>query len=94
MPVFFDWWQQASDLAGNEARRGFNSLGAWTLRRIRNDVVYNVVSPRIDEAIILAQEEADLWMLAGARGLSDLVAVRPFLDHYSAKFSYNLSLVR
>ena len=62
-----------------EARRGFNSLvvlGAWILWMMSSDIVFNVAPRRIDQAFLLAQEEADLWMLAGAKGLSDLVAAR------------------
>lgn len=63
-----------------EARRGFDSLvvlGAWILWKTRNDIVFNSASPRIDQALLLALDEADLWMLAGAKGLSGLVATRP-----------------
>jgi hypothetical protein len=45
--------------------------------KTRNDVVFNGASPRIDQALLLAQEEADLWMLAGGKGLRALVV----LDH-------------
>lgn len=57
----------------------FNSLvalGAWILWKMRNDIVFNGASPRIDQALLLAREEADLWMLAGAKGLSGQVAAR------------------
>jgi hypothetical protein len=63
-----------------DTRRGFNSLvvlGAWILWKVRNDIVFNGASRRIDQALLLAQNEADLWMLAGAKGLSGLVAARP-----------------
>jgi hypothetical protein len=41
---------------------------------MRNDIVFNGASPRIDQVLLLAQGEADLWMLAGTKGLSGLVA--------------------
>jgi len=44
---------------------------------MRNDIVFNGASPRIDQALILVQDEADLWMLAGIKGLSGLVAAQP-----------------
>uniref|UniRef100_K3ZCK4 Uncharacterized protein n=1 Tax=Setaria italica TaxID=4555 RepID=K3ZCK4_SETIT len=50
---------------------------AWTLRKMRNDIVFNGVLPRMDQMLLLAQDEADHWMLAGAKGLSGLVAARP-----------------
>jgi hypothetical protein len=61
------------------ARRGFNTLvvlGAWTIWKTRNDAVFNGVAPKVDRALLLAREEAELWMLAGAKGLSDVVAAR------------------
>jgi hypothetical protein len=39
--------------------------------------VFSGASPRIDQALLLAQNEADLWMLAGTKGLSSLVAAQP-----------------
>ena len=44
-------------------------LGAWILWKERNNIVFNGVSPRLDRALLLAQDEADHWMLAGAKGL-------------------------
>jgi len=44
---------------------------------MRNDVVFNGISPRISQAITLALEEAEFCQLAGLKGLSMLVAVRP-----------------
>ena len=35
----------------------------------RDDILLNSASPRTDQALLLAQEEANLWMLAGAEGL-------------------------
>jgi hypothetical protein len=51
-------------------------LGAWTIWKTRNDVVFNGVAPKVDRALLLAREEAELWMLAGAKGLSVVVAAR------------------
>jgi len=73
----FDWWQQAGSTFNKDVGRGFNSLvmlGAWILWKERNDIVFNGVSPRLDRALLLAQDEADHWMLAGAKGLRGLVA--------------------
>jgi hypothetical protein len=41
---------------------------------MRNDIEFNGASPRINRGLLLAQEEADLWMLAASKGLSGLVA--------------------
>ncbi|KAF8673277.1 hypothetical protein HU200_048831 [Digitaria exilis] len=40
-------------------------------------MVFNGIAPRINRTLLLAHEEAEFWMLAGARGLSALVANRP-----------------
>ena len=58
--------------------RGFNTLvvlGAWTIWRTRNDVVFDRIAPSVDRALLLGRDEAELWMLAGAKGLSAVVAV-------------------
>jgi len=73
----FVWWQHAHDSISTRARGGFNTLvvlGAWTFWRTRNEIVFNGASPRLDRALLLAQEDADLWLLAGAKGHSVLVA--------------------
>jgi len=75
-----EWWQQAGDTLNKETWRGFNSLvvlGTWVLWKLRNDIVFNGASPLIDRALLLAQNEADLCILAGSKGLSGLVAARP-----------------
>ena len=75
---FFLWWQQAGDRISAGALRGFNTLvvmGAWTIWRTRNDVVFDRIAPSVDRALLLGRDEAELWMLAGAKGLSAVVAV-------------------
>jgi hypothetical protein len=37
--------------------------------------VFDRIAPSVDRALLLAQEEAELWMLADAKGLSAVVAV-------------------
>jgi len=79
---FFDWWLQAGSSFNKEVKQGFNSLvslGAWILWKGRNDKVFNGISPNLSRALLLASEEVDLWILAGAKGLRrlrSLVAVR------------------
>jgi hypothetical protein len=77
MVGFFDWWQQAGNAFNKVVGRGFNSLvmlGAWILWKERNDIVFNGVLPRLERALLLAQDEADHWMLAGTKSLRGLVA--------------------
>jgi hypothetical protein len=76
---FYSWSQQASDRLHTTVQRGFDSLvvlRAWTIWKARNDVVFNGIAPRVDRALLLAQEEADLWILAGAKGLNAVVTAR------------------
>ena len=39
--------------------------------------MFNGVSPRVDRAILLAQEETDLWMLVG-RDVNGMDIFRPY----------------
>jgi len=76
--VEFLWWQQAGERISAGALRGFNTLvvlGAWTIWMTRNDAVFDRIAPSVDRALLLARDEAELWMLAGAKGLSAMVAV-------------------
>jgi len=68
---FFLWWQQAGDRISAGVLRGFNTLvvlGAWTIWKARNDAVFESIAPSVDRALLLAREEAELWMLSGAKG--------------------------
>jgi hypothetical protein len=44
--------------------------------QICHALVFNGIAPRVDRALLLAREEADLWILAGAKGLNAVVAAR------------------
>ena len=80
MVDFFDLWQQVWVPLGKEIREGFNSLvalGAWSICKMRNEVVFNGTSLRVEQMLTMAQEEAELRMMAGAKGLRGLDAVRP-----------------
>ena len=45
-------------------------LGACTIWKVRNYCVFNSATPSITTALAHAREEAHLWSLAGAKGLS------------------------
>lgn len=56
-----------------DVRKGLNSLiilGAWTIWTHQNDCVFNGIAPCLVTALILVKEEAQLWKLAGATGIS------------------------
>jgi hypothetical protein len=52
----------------------FGHVRSQVTWKARNDAVFN--TPRANRAFLLAHEEAILWMLAGAKGLSGVVATR------------------
>jgi hypothetical protein len=77
--VLLAWWQQSSDRLHTSLQQGCNTLvvlGAWSIWKTRNDVVFNGATPRIDRALLLVGDETDLWMLASAKDLSAMVATR------------------
>ena len=70
---FDAWWDKAVLTVSGDARKGSNSLiilGAWTIWKHRNDCVFNGATPILSTALNHAREEALLWSIAGAKGLS------------------------
>lgn len=68
-----DWWRWASSSADKSLREGLNSLiilGAWQLWRHRNDCVFNGAAPSLPFILAQAGDEAGMWSMAGAKGLS------------------------
>jgi len=75
--TFDDWWEKVEASVVGVLRKGLNFLvilGAWSIWRHRNNCVFNG-SSHVAAAISLASEEAHLWSLAGARGLT-LLAIQ------------------
>jgi hypothetical protein len=50
-------------------------LGAWVIWKHRNSCVLNGATLSVTAALLVAKEEALLWSMAGARGLSLLHAI-------------------
>jgi hypothetical protein len=74
---FFEWWRRANETVGGAARKGLNSifiLGAWVLWKHRNSCVFDAAAPSLAVALSQAGEERLLWEMAGARGVSSLMA--------------------
>lgn len=70
---FDDWWRKVECVVGGEMRKGLNSLiilGASTIWKHRNDCVFNGATPNITTALMLAKDEANLWSIAGAKGIT------------------------
>ncbi|TVU16289.1 hypothetical protein EJB05_39843, partial [Eragrostis curvula] len=72
---FASWWRRASKRVGKTHRKGLNTLiilGAWILWKHRNAGVFEGTSPNVQNALNNLKLEAQHWVFAGARGLSDL----------------------
>ena len=78
-PEFFKWWICIIALFPEDFKRGLNSLiilGAWILWKHCNNYVFNGAIPNIQLVFRNILEEAQLWCIAGAKGLARLVAAR------------------
>jgi hypothetical protein len=67
------WWKSCSDQLQQIARKGLNSLiilGLWTIWNHRNRCVFDGLSPNLETAIRRAEEEREMWELAGAKSLA------------------------
>jgi hypothetical protein len=76
--VFNDWWRTSALRVQGQQRKCFNSLvvlGAWVIWKYRNLCVFNGRAPSVPTALQMAREEALLWTVAGAKGLSLLQAM-------------------
>jgi hypothetical protein len=74
---FLDWWEISSDIVPRMIKKGLNSLiilGAWMVWKHRNRVVFDGATPDFTLLLRSAEEERHKWQLAGAKGLSFLVA--------------------
>jgi hypothetical protein len=74
---FLGWWRQAISAAPKEVRKGLNSLiilVAWELWKHRNACVFEKQRPSIQTVLSSVGLEGDLWCLAGASKLKELVS--------------------
>jgi hypothetical protein len=75
---FENWWRISSQRVVGQVRSGFNSmvlLGAWVLWKHRNGCAFSGLQPSVEGALRMARDEALLWTVAGAKGLSMLQSV-------------------
>jgi hypothetical protein len=76
--IFEEWWKKLYMTTSALSRKGLNSLinlGAWILWNYRNWCVFDGAAPKMVESLILFGNERRIWMMAGARGLSHLMAL-------------------
>ena len=77
---FDDWWAGMNSGIDGQARKGLNSLiilGAWSIWNHRNRCVFDGIQPSLNGVLAVVKDELHLWSLAGARGVSHLLALEP-----------------
>jgi hypothetical protein len=75
-----EWWRRIDEESLGSVQNGLNSLiilGAWTLWKHRNRCVFDGIAPSLTTTISQAKKEKKTWELAGAKGISFLVAQLP-----------------
>jgi hypothetical protein len=76
---FMDWWS-TNELDLGLLREGLNPmfiLGAWTLWKHRNCCIFDGIAPSMTAAITQPEEERRVWDMAGAKGITSLMAQLP-----------------
>ena len=77
---FMEWWAGASNRFSGQVKKGVNSiiiLGAWLVWKHRNYCVFDGGSPDLSRVISSFREAAQQWFVAGAQGVSYLLALAP-----------------
>jgi hypothetical protein len=77
---FLEWWREANERAPGQIKAWLNSLvilGAWTLWKHRNRCVFDGGAPSMAATLTQDEEERKRWELAGARGITYLIAQLP-----------------
>ena len=78
--VFDDLWDNLSNKLSGQVRKGVNSLvtlGAWNLWNHRNRCVFDGAVPNLNSLLSATREDLHQWSIAGARGVSFLLALAP-----------------
>lgn len=72
---FAKWWRKSWRKCLKQQKKGFNSLvilGAWILWKHGNACVLDGSVPNVQGALQSSRDEAHLWQMDGAKGLSAL----------------------
>ncbi|RCV13538.1 hypothetical protein SETIT_2G354200v2 [Setaria italica] len=75
---FDEWWTSTNNGTGDQAKNGLNSiiiLGAWSIWKHRNRCVFDGIQPNLNEVLVFVKDELRLYSLAGACGISNLLAL-------------------
>jgi len=77
---FNDWWESSVSRVDGQIKKGLNSiiiLVAWSIWNHHNRCVFDGITPNLNGVLLLIREEILLCSLAGARGISHLLALVP-----------------
>jgi hypothetical protein len=77
---FVDWWDEVGSRLSGQVKEGSNSiiiLGAWLICKYHNYCVFDGGTPSLTRVLSAFREEAQQWSIAGARGVSYLLALAP-----------------
>ena len=77
---FIHWWGETSSRFSGQVQKGINSiiiLGSWLVWKHRNYCVFDGGTPNLSRVMAAFREEVQLWSVAGARGVSYLLALAP-----------------
>ena len=77
---FFDWWAKASSRFSGQVKEGVDSiiiLGSWLVWKHRNYCVFDGGTPSLSRVMTTFREDVQQWSVAGARGVSYLLALPP-----------------
>jgi len=55
----------------------YTMLGAWSIWNHRNRCVFDGIQLSLNSVLVSVKNEFLLWSLAGARGISNLLALEP-----------------
>ena len=77
---FIDWWAGASSRFSGQVKKGVNSiiiLGSWLVWKHHNFYVFDGGTPNLSRVVSTFREDVQQWSVAGARGVSYLLALAP-----------------
>jgi hypothetical protein len=74
---FLEWWKRAAEAVQGMVKKGLDFLiilGAWKIWNLCSRCVFDGETPSLSRILKQTDDERSLWELAGATGLSYLVA--------------------
>jgi len=78
--LFDEWWEQVNTRVTDLVKQGLNSLVilvAWAIWNHRNRCVFDGQQPELYGLLRSIRVDLYMWDMAGARGISQLLALQP-----------------